>query len=157
MQNKAILTAVMLTVGVTACGSSEPAQVVEQIVVRERGAPAPVAPVPAAGDTALDLVAMGQDAFQRCNGCHVVEAGAASTAGPNLHGVVGRAAGGLDGYPYTDALAAADMTWDEASLDLYLADPTGVVPGTDMLAGTVSDGESRAAIIAYLTSISGSE
>lgn len=151
MHNRAILAACLLTVMVTACGSTEQPEVIEQIVVRERGAD-PVAV--SAGGAAMDLVALGEDAFQMCNGCHVVEAGARSSAGPNLHGVMGRTIGGLDGYEYSNALAASEIAWDETSLDQYLADPAGYLPGTDMLAGAVRDADTRAAIIAYLASTS---
>lgn len=151
MHRNAFLAASLLTVMVTACGSAEQPEVVEQIIVREPGEPVAVAD-PAGADGAVDLVALGEDAFQMCTGCHVNEAGAPSTAGPNLHGVIGRTAGGLEGYPYSDALIASDIVWDEASLDGYLADPAGYLPGTDMLAGAVPDPDARAAIIAYLAS-----
>jgi len=149
MHKRAILAASLLTVMVTACGSSEQPEVVEQIVVREPGqAAAEPKTAPEAGS--VDLVAMGEDAFQMCTGCHVVEAGAPSTSGPNLHGVVGRVVGSVEGYPYSEALAASQTTWDESSLDAYLSDPGGFMPGTDMLAGAVPDDQQRAAIIAYL-------
>jgi len=147
MRNRVILAAGLLTVMVTACGSTEQPAVVEQIVVRDRGEAAPVVE---AGAGTTDLIAMGEDAFQVCAGCHVVEAGARSTAGPNLFGVVGRKIGGLESYSYSDALAGSELTWDEANLDEFLADPAGYLPGTDMLAGAVRDEEARAAIIAYL-------
>jgi cytochrome c len=165
MQNRAILVAGMITVMVTACGSSQSQEVVEQIVVREPGQPVnePAANTTQAENAALrerggqqggvalvDLVAQGKDAFQMCNGCHVVEAGAPSGAGPNLNGVVGRQVGSVEFYPYSDALASADFVWDNATLDRYLANPVGYLPGTDMVAGAVRDGTSRAAIIAYL-------
>lgn len=149
MRKNAIMAASLLTVMVTACGSSEQPEVVEQIVVRDRGE-AEAAPV-VAEEGALDLVAAGEDAFQMCTGCHVIEAGAPSSAGPNLHGVVGRVAGSLEDYPYSEALIASDVTWDDASLDGFLADPSGYLPGTDMMAGAVPDDETRAAVIAYLT------
>ncbi|MHA7819753.1 MAG: c-type cytochrome [Erythrobacter sp.] len=149
MRNNALLAACLLTVMVTACGSSEQPEVIEQIVVREPGDPAP-----ATADLSGDLVAMGEDAFQVCTGCHTVDAGAPSAAGPNLHGVVGRVAGSLENFPYSEALAASQVTWDEATLDRYLADPAGYIPGTDMQVGTVTDPEARAAIIAYLASVS---
>ena len=155
MRNRAILAACLLTVMVTACGSSEQPQVVEQIVVRDRGeAPAPAASNPT-GE--VDLVALGEDAFTMCSGCHTNEAGAPSSAGPNLHGIVGRTAGSVEGYDYSDALIASGMVWDEANLDRFIADPAGTIPGTDMLAGAVSDEDQRRAIIAYLASSSASE
>lgn len=161
MQRSAIIAASLLTIMLTACGSSEPPEVVEQIVVREPGevvtAPASEAgEAGQAGGAQVDLVAMGEDAFQMCGACHTIEEGAPSSAGPNLYGVIGRLAGSTDGYPYSEALAASDITWDEASLDGFLADPGGFLPGTDMLAGSVRDEERRTAIIAYLASQSAS-
>lgn len=147
MRNRAMLGVCLLTVMVTACGSSEAPEVVEQIVVRERGAPDVVA---AAVGGAGDLVALGEDAFQTCTGCHSVAADGRSSAGPNLYGVMGRQAGSLEGYSFSDAFVASDITWDEASLDGFLADPQGYIPGSEMLAGAVPDDETRAAIIAYL-------
>ena len=160
MRKPAISVAATLTIMLTACGSSEPPEVVEQIVVREPGEVIEAAPDAAdgaeAGEATLDLVAAGEDAFQMCAACHVIEEGAPSSAGPNLHGVVGRVAGSMENYPYSDALATSQITWDEASLDSYLADPGGYIPGTDMLAGSVRDEESRRAIIAYLAANSSS-
>lgn len=148
MLNRAIIAASLATIMLTACGSSEPPQVVEQIVVREPGEPGAAIAAP------LTDIALGEEAFQRCTACHTVEAGAPSSAGPNLHGIVGRTAGSLEGFPYTEALAEEDFAWDAASLDAYLADPDGFVPGTDMLIGTVTDDEERAAIVGYLVSLS---
>lgn len=98
------------------------------------------------------LVATGEEAFFRCQGCHSVEQGAPSSAGPNLHGVIGRVAGTYRGYPFTDALATSGIVWDAESLDAYLANPTSYVPGSDMRRGTVRDAAERAAIIAFLAS-----
>lgn len=164
MQKQAIFAAGLLTILVTACGSAEQPEVVEQIVVREPGSPqagaAEVVAAEAAGSVAaaeaeagaaaVDLVALGEDAFQVCTGCHSVDPDGRSAAGPNLYGVLGRKAGSLEGYSFSDAFAASDITWDEASLDGFLADPQGFIPGNEMLAGGVPDAENRAAIIAYL-------
>ncbi len=99
------------------------------------------------------MVARGKDAFQRCTGCHAAAPGARSQAGPNLYGTVGRVAGSHPGFPYTDALAASKIVWDAETLDAYLADPTGTVPGSEMQRGTVRDADQRAAIVAYLISL----
>lgn len=150
MRNRAILAASVLTVLIAACGGSEPAEVVEQIVVRDPGQPA----VTSNDGAATDIAAAGEAAFAVCSGCHVAEPGEASTAGPNLHGVFGRKAGALDDFAYSDALSESDITWDIASLDRFLANPTGYAPGTTMAAGGVSDAEQRAAIVAYLRGLS---
>lgn len=159
MRNNAFLAAGLLTLALAACGSSEPEAVVEQIIVREPGAPAVAAQTSAEGAAnsdlvAPDLVALGEEAFQLCSGCHNADEGGPHQAGPNLHGVVGRKAGSAPDYPYSEALEGSDITWDMASLDRFLANPAAYVEGTSMVAGAVRDGEERAAIVAYLASTS---
>lgn len=131
-----------------ACGSEAEAPV-EQIVVRQPGQAASAAPSAAA----TDLAAAGKAAFAVCATCHAVEPGKASGIGPNLHGVVGRKAGALADFSYSAALKQAGITWTEAELDAFIANPSGKVPGTSMAAGAVSDAERRRAIVAYLASL----
>ncbi|MBV7266364.1 c-type cytochrome [Erythrobacter ani] len=151
MHYRAALNALLLTPAVAACGGSEEQPVVEQIVVREPGDP-----LLACGgtDAAPDLLAAGRSAFAMCSSCHVAEAGEPSSAGPNLHGVVGRRAGALSDFVYSEALSTSQITWDQTQLDRFLADPSGTVPGTIMVAGAVDDPDRRAAIIAYLANLS---
>ncbi|MEP1422203.1 MAG: c-type cytochrome [Erythrobacter sp.] len=131
-----------------ACGTSaEPPKVAEQIIVRERGAPDAAGPSTGGSQ---DLVSLGEDVFQTCKGCHSLDADGRSSAGPNLYGVMGRKAGSHEGYSYSDALAASDITWDEASLDGFIADPQGYIPGSEMVVGALRDDERRKAVIAYL-------
>lgn len=161
MKSLSVVTAVLPALALTACGSDPVPGPVEQIVVREPGAP-PVQPSAAEQTVAsgegseVTLIAAGKSAFAVCSGCHVVEAGAASTAGPNLHAVAGRAAGALDDFAYSDALKTAGITWNDDELNSYLANPAAKVPGTTMVAGAVQDAQQRTAIIAYLKSLSAS-
>ncbi len=152
MRNQAILAVSLLTL-LAACGGSAEEPPVEQIVVREPGQPVDRPAVAREGGE-VDLVAAGEAVFAVCSGCHVAEEGEPSMAGPNLHGVFGRKAGALDDFAYSEALASSDITWDNATLDRFLANPSGYVPGTSMVAGGVSDGETRAAVAAYLRSLS---
>jgi len=156
MRMKAALVLGVASSLVAACGSSEPEPVVEQIVIRAPGEPAANAARKAATMEAgkVDLVALGERAFAQCAGCHVAEKGARGMAGPNLHGVVGRKAAALDDFGYSNALKSSGITWDIAALDRFLANPAGYVEGTSMVAGAVGDGETRAAIVAYLASTS---
>lgn len=159
MKTVSAAAAMLPALALVAC-SSEPAPgPVEQIVVRDPSAP-PVQqkaaePVGTVSDEET-LIAAGKSAYAVCSGCHVVDADAASTAGPNLHMVAGRAAGARDDFAYSDALKAANITWSDAELDAYLSDPAGKVPGTTMVAGAVQDADQRAAIIAYLNSLAAS-
>jgi cytochrome c len=103
-------------------------------------------PAFAQGDAAL-----GQRAFQRCSGCHSTTD--QSKAGPGLGGIVGRPAGSVEGFRYSEAMKSAGIVWDEATLDRFLAAPRDVVPKTTMTMG-VSKPEDRQNIIAYLKSLS---
>jgi cytochrome c len=93
----------------------------------------------------------GQALFQkRCSGCHALDA---DHEGPRLRGVVGRAAGTVKTFQYSDGLKNAKFTWDEATLDKWLTDTESVVPDNDMSL-QVPKQEERAAIISYLKSVS---
>lgn len=97
--------------------------------------------------------ANGEKVFRRCMACHVVDA-ETNRLGPYLLGVYGRDAGAVDGYQYSKGLAEADFVWDEETLDPWLEDPKGYIPGTKMVL-KLSKPEDRADVIAYLKSLNG--
>ena len=90
--------------------------------------------------------------FALCTMCHSDVAGK-NGLGPSLFGVVGRTAGSVPGYSYSPALKAAGLTWDEATLDRYIAKPRDIVPGTKMSYAGLNDPAKRAEIIAYLATL----
>lgn len=101
----------------------------------------------AAGDRAA-----GQQFFAtHCSPCHATEPGA-NKIGPSLAGVVGRKSGSEPGYNYSPALKAANITWDENTLDRWLQDPTGDVHGSKMFI-TVPNAGDRQNAIAYLEAL----
>lgn len=91
-------------------------------------------------------------AFAQCMSCHAVAPGQ-NGIGPSLAGVFGRKAGMAPGFSYSDAMKASGKTWDEASLDAFLANPMGVVPGTRMTYMGQSDPAKRKAVIEYLQTL----
>jgi cytochrome c len=108
---------------------------------------------PAAPGLAAPNAAEGEALFkQRCATCHATQEGQSSTLGPNLAGVVGRAAA-VGEFRYTVALKGSGLTWTREQLDAYLAAPTKLVQGTRMVI-SVPDAAQRAAMIDYLASIS---
>jgi cytochrome c len=83
-----------------------------------------------------------------CMSCHMKEGGG---QGPTLVGVVGRASAAVPNVLYSKALQDAHLTFTPETLDKFLADPQGVVPGTAMPL-SVPDAKDRADLIAYLAS-----
>ncbi|WP_234038251.1 cytochrome c family protein [Erythrobacter sp. YJ-T3-07] len=93
--------------------------------------------------------AAGEKAFAVCTTCHSVEAGVNKT-GPSLHGVVGREAGSIADFNYSDANKSSGITWTPEELFVYLADPQATIPGTKMIFPGLKDPQKRADVIAYL-------
>jgi cytochrome c len=91
--------------------------------------------------------AAGKTAFATCAACHAVDG--RNGIGPSLQGVVGRKAGSFAGFRYSEAMKAA-APWDAASLDAFIANPKGAVPGNAMPFAGVPDAKTRADIVAYL-------
>ena len=75
----------------------------------------------AAGPGMAADVEAGKTAFKKCALCHTTEAGK-NKIGPSLFGVVGRKSAGLDNFNYSEGMKKFDHTWDEGTLDEYLAD-----------------------------------
>ena len=101
----------------------------------------------AAGDPAA-----GEKVFQVCAACHSVGPGAANKIGPELNGLIGRAAGSAPGYRYSSAMKSSGLTWDEATFAKYIADPRGTVPGNKMTYAGLKDPTDVANLTAYLGS-----
>ncbi len=95
--------------------------------------------------------ARGQALYQaRCAACHSVDF---NGIGPAHRGVFGRLAGTAKGFTnYSAALKRSNITWNEASLDRWLADPEALVPGQAM-GVSLSDAGERADVIAFLRTL----
>jgi cytochrome c len=95
----------------------------------------------------------GKTAFKKCALCHATEAEKSNKVGPTLFGVVGRKAAALDNFNYSEGMKKFDHTWDEETLDTYLADPRAAVPGTKMIFPGIKDKTERDDVIAYLETL----
>jgi cytochrome c len=103
----------------------------------------------ASAATAQDTAA-GEKVFAKCKICHQIGENAKNFVGPVLNGVVGRPAGSIAGYNYSQANKTSGITWDEATLKEYLKDPKAKVPGTKMVFPGLTSDEDIANVIAYL-------
>jgi cytochrome c len=111
------------------------------VAARSRDTPAPL---PAGADSAR-----GKVLYQACQACHSIDD---NDLGPRHRGVVGRHAGSVSDYNYSPALKSAGLIWDPGTLDRWLTNPSGLVPGTKMFF-KIDDPQSRADIIAYLAEL----
>ena len=102
----------------------------------------------AAGDPAE-----GKEVFEsECSICHAVEAGK-TKVGPSLAGIVGRKAGSLEGYVYSEVLKGSGITWSEQELDNWITNPQKKLPGSKMTYAGEDHADERAAVIAYLETL----
>jgi len=92
----------------------------------------------------------GEAVFARCKICHTLPAGGPNTVGPNLHGVLGRKAGSVEGFGYSAAMKNSGITWDDETLTKYLRDPRGAIPGNKMAFPGLKNDEEMTNLLAYL-------
>jgi cytochrome c len=101
-------------------------------------------------------VEKGQATAKQCVACHTFEKGGPNRVGPNLWNIVGRARASEAGFNYSAAMKAKGGTWSFSELYAFLANPRGVVPGTNMTFAGLSRGQQRADVIDYLHTLSDS-
>jgi cytochrome c len=104
-------------------------------------------PAHADGDAAA-----GEKVFAKCKACHENEKGV-NKVGPTLKGVVGRKAGSVPDFKYSEAMAAKGaegLVWDDANIASYLADPKGFIPKNKMAFAGLKKPEDVANVIAFL-------
>jgi cytochrome c len=99
--------------------------------------------------------AAGQRVFNQCRACHTIDQGGRNAVGPNLHGVVGRRAGTVEGFRYSRPMQekhAQNFTWTEENLRAYIRNPKEVVPGGTMSYVGLRNEQQMNDLIAYLKS-----
>ena len=117
--------------------------------------------VAAVGGASAQDAAKGKSTFNQCKSCHALDH---ALVGPPLGGVVGRKAGSVAGYSYSDLMKAAGeagLTWDEASLVDYLKGPTDYLKkyvaekgktasGSSKMSYQLANEDQRKNVVAYL-------
>ena len=95
-------------------------------------------------DTVETVAATGAQLYgAHCSGCHSLNA-EKHGIGPHLVGVLGRQAGAVSGYLFSDALRSLDTVWTPADLERFLADPKQFAPGTSKESLHLTQAEARA-------------
>jgi len=103
----------------------------------------------AASVGAAPSVQRGEQVYARCLACHAL---AHDRVGPRHCGLFGRLAGSVPGYDYSPAMKQSGIRWDGKTLDVFLAKPLAMVPGSTMTYDGVPDPKDRADLMAYLKS-----
>jgi cytochrome c len=96
--------------------------------------------------------AAGRAAFNnQCRTCHSTKEGD-NRLGPSLSKILGAKAGSRPGYAsYSQAMKNAGITWDEPTLDRFIANPEDVIQNNNMKPFKgIPDAAVRRSIIEYL-------
>lgn len=104
-----------------------------------------------ADDAKIGNAKKGAIVFNQCRQCHHIGVGATNFYGPLLNGVVGRKAGTVNGYNYSDANKLSGKVWDVATLTSYLKQPQHDVPATYMTFKGLKGDNDIANVIAYMS------
>jgi cytochrome c len=92
----------------------------------------------------------GQRVFGACAACHSLQPNQNMT-GPSLSDLWGRQAGSLTSFNrYSPALKAANIIWNDKTLDDWIADPQHLVPSNQMTFAGIKDARQRADLLAFL-------
>ena len=100
--------------------------------------------------TGAALDAVEEVELQVVGSRHLVPRGGRNLVGPNLWGVVGRPKASMADYNYSAALKGKGGQWTVDDLNQFIANPKGMVPGTNMTFSGVPRAGERADIIVYL-------
>lgn len=103
-----------------------------------------VTEVASAGDASK-----GKKVFRKCSACHKLEAGK-NGAGPTLYGIMGAQSAAVEGFKYSKAFQAANLTWTPETMAAFLKDPKGTVPKNRMAFNGLKKDEDVQNLIAYL-------
>jgi len=99
--------------------------------------------------------ANGKAAFVRqCAICHTSDKGGDNRFGPNLFGIVGKKAGAVAGFGYTNAFKnRANWEWTEDAIGGWMMFPSTMVPGTAMGVFQGIAEKDRDDLVAYLVTL----
>ena len=103
----------------------------------------------ASGTAGAADVKKGKKVFNKCKACHSLKSGK-NKMGPSLFGVIGRKAASVPKFRYSKAMKKSDITWDEATLRLYLANPKKFLKGTRMSFRGIKKQSQLDNLVAYL-------
>jgi cytochrome c len=125
-------------------------------VASATAAAAPTGPEPIMAMLASSSADAGKKVTKKCAACHSFTKGGPNKVGPNLWNVVGGKPASVAGYKYSKAMKGMVGNWKFEELNKFLFKPKAYLKGTKMSFAGLKKPSDRAAVIAYLTSLSDS-
>jgi cytochrome c len=92
----------------------------------------------------------GKVVFNKCRACHQIGPGAKNLVGPELNGLIGRKAGSVAGFNYSEANKNSGITWDQATFREYIKNPKAKIPNTKMVFPGLTDEKDINDLLAFL-------
>lgn len=92
----------------------------------------------------------GRLLFMQCRACHETQPSEVQKVGPNLHGIMGRAAATGSKFAFSESLSSSGITWTTEALDRWIERPSALASGTTMVFAGIASSVDRAALIAFL-------
>lgn len=102
--------------------------------------------VPVAHAEVADLQ-RGETLYGECKGCHDLRE---NMMGPRHCWLIGRGAGKVPGFIYSNEMKTSGLMWNDKTLDEFLTMPLTFLPGTNMGYAGLDRKEDRYDLIAYL-------
>lgn len=129
------------------------------------GVEGPIAGAEAVPDMPEPILAMiagidpaaGERLFRACAACHTANKGGPDGIGPNLWNVMNRGIAGKSGYSYSNVFNEHEgQDWSYLMMNKYMWNPKKTMEGTKMNYIGLRKPEDRAAIIAWMRTLSDS-
>ncbi len=101
-------------------------------------------------------IARGKKLSKKCAACHSFNQGGANKVGPNQWNLVGRDKASTAGFSYSAAMASKGGSWTYEDLNKFIWKPKSFVKGTKLSYGGLKKADDRAALIAWMRTLSSS-
>lgn len=106
----------------------------------------------AQADDDAKMIKKGKKVYNKCKTCHLIDK-EKNKIGPHLVGIIGRQAGAVEGFKYSDAMKNSGIVWNEEELLAYVTKPKEYIPGNKMVFVGLKKEKQRLRLMAYIKSL----